>query len=85
MIIILSCWIVGALIGFAPLFGWWGEELPDGKCYFIPLMAHSFLVFLYFVTIILPALMMAFFYARIYLVVMKQLSYKKVSSVYGWH
>ena len=77
MIIIVSCWIIGALIGFAPLYGWRGFE--TNKCFFIPHMDYNFLVFLYFFTIILPALMMAFFYARIYLVVMKQLSYKKVS------
>jgi hypothetical protein len=79
MIIIITCWIIGALIGFLPLFGWHNRPENDSKCLFIPIMKYNFLVFLYFVTIVLPALIMAFFYARIYLVVMKQLSLKKVS------
>ncbi|CAG2163129.1 unnamed protein product [Oppiella nova] len=80
MFIIISCWIVGAVIGFLPIL--WNNGLDmykslDNKCLFIPVMDYNFLVFLYFSTIVLPALMMAFFYGRIYLVVMKQLSYKK--------
>ncbi|XP_054168224.1 adenosine receptor A1-like [Oppia nitens] len=88
MIIIISCWILGAFIGFLPLF--WNNgiqvyEREDGKCLFIPVMSYNFLVFIYFSTIVLPAITMAFFYGRIYLVVMKQLSYKKVLQVSSGH
>lgn len=41
-------------------------------------MNYNFLMFLYFVTIVLPALVMAFFYIRIYIVVVQQLSLNKV-------
>lgn len=41
-------------------------------------MNYDFLMFLYFVTIVLPAAVMAFFYIRIYIVVVQQLSLHKV-------
>lgn len=78
MLIILACWILGAIIGFLPLFGWNNAHLSPGQCYFIPIINYNFLVFVYFATIILPALVMAFFYLRIYAVVINQLSLNKV-------
>lgn len=72
--IIVSCWIAGALIGFLPLFGINNGPVDSGECLFIPIMSYDFLVFLYFATIVFPALLMAGFYARIYMVVIGQVS-----------
>lgn len=76
--IICACWIFGSLIGLLPLFGWNGWNEHQNGCYFIPTMDYNFLMFLYFVTIVFPALIMAYFYIRIYIVVVKQLSLNKV-------
>ena len=83
MLIIISCWIIGAAIGFLPLFGWNNKILgSDGKCFFVEVIGYDFLVFLFFATIVLPALVMAFFYARIYLVVIRQVSFKPSNFFY---
>ncbi|XP_074595626.1 adenosine receptor A2b-like isoform X1 [Brevipalpus obovatus] len=72
-IIIISCWILGALVGFLPLFGWnQGKKGPE--CYFLRIMDYGFLVFLFFATIVFPAFIMLFVYLRIYLVVVNHSS-----------
>ncbi|XP_066596685.1 adenosine receptor A2b-like isoform X2 [Prorops nasuta] len=71
--IICVCWIAGTLVGFLPLFGWHAGKKSDGKCIFTEVMDYDYLVFLYFATIIFPALIIAAFYAHIYRVVVKQL------------
>ena len=69
--IICLCWIGGGLVGFLPLFGWnAGEGVPE--CSFTKVMDYNFLVFLYFATIVFPALLLAAFYAHIYNVILKQ-------------
>ncbi|KAH9404001.1 G-protein coupled receptor [Tyrophagus putrescentiae] len=78
LVIICICWILGSAIGFLPLFGWNNGHLASDECFFIPIMNYDFLMFLYFVTIVLPAIIMAFFYIRIYIVVVQQLSLNKV-------
>ncbi|XP_027196098.2 tyramine receptor Ser-2-like [Dermatophagoides pteronyssinus] len=74
--IIFACWLVGSLIGLLPLFGWHNEY--NDRCYFIPTMNYNFLMFLYFATIVFPAIIMAIFYIRIYIVVKQQLRMNKV-------
>ncbi|KAH7638193.1 7 transmembrane receptor -like protein [Dermatophagoides farinae] len=74
--IICACWLIGSLIGLLPLFGWHNEY--NDRCYFIPTMNYNFLMFLYFATIVFPAIIMAIFYIRIYIVVKQQLSMNKV-------
>ncbi|XP_029171232.1 adenosine receptor A2b-like isoform X2 [Nylanderia fulva] len=70
--IICVCWIAGTLVGFLPLFGWNGGETSDHRCIFTKVMDYNYLVFLYFATIIFPALLIAAFYAHIYRVIIKQ-------------
>ncbi|KAJ9590124.1 hypothetical protein L9F63_016753, partial [Diploptera punctata] len=70
--IIGVCWASGALVGFLPLMGWHRGGNGEVKCYFTEVMDYSYLVFLYFGTIIIPAAIMAAFYAHIYRVVLKQ-------------
>ncbi|XP_076306454.1 adenosine receptor A2b-like [Tachypleus tridentatus] len=70
--IILGCWLSGNCIGFSPLFGWNSGSLSSGRCFFTNVMNYDFLVFLYFATIVYPTLLMAFFYAKIYIVVLRQ-------------
>lgn len=72
--VILGCWLLGSLVGLLPLFGWNNGAHKDGLCLFIPVMHYDFLVLIFFATIVYPALLMAFCYARIYTVVLKQVS-----------
>ncbi|XP_018355317.1 PREDICTED: adenosine receptor A2b-like isoform X1 [Trachymyrmex septentrionalis] len=71
--IICACWVAGTLVGFLPLFGWNAGEMNDHRCIFTNVMDYDYLVFLYFATIIFPALLIAAFYAHIYRVIVKQL------------
>ncbi|XP_053698317.1 5-hydroxytryptamine receptor 2B [Sabethes cyaneus] len=72
IVIISLCWLAGSIIGFLPLFGW--HETPQvDTCLFLKVMDYDYLVFLYFATIITPALIMLAFYAHIYRVILKQL------------
>ncbi|KAG6800130.1 adenosine receptor A2b [Apis mellifera caucasica] len=71
--IICVCWIAGTLVGFLPLLGWNAGKKSNEKCIFTEVMDYDYLVFLYFATIIFPALLIAAFYAHIYRVVVKQL------------
>lgn len=72
--VVLACWLAGFMLGFLPLLGWHDSKAASsGACLFLPVMKYSFLVFLYFATIVYPALLIAFFYVRIYSVVRKQL------------
>jgi adenosine receptor A2a len=45
------------------------------KCLFTEVMDYDYLLFLYFATIVAPALLLAAFYAHIYRVVLKQVQY----------
>lgn len=66
---------MGLLIGFMPLMGWRAIKGPIlESCVFNRVMDYNYLVFLFGVTIILPALFMATFYAHIYTVIIKQVS-----------
>lgn len=66
---------MGLIIGFMPLMGWRAAKGPVlYECKFTVVMDYNYLVFLYFATIILPALFMATSYAHIYTVVIKQVS-----------
>ena len=69
------CWIAGTLVGFLPLLGWNAGKKSNEKCIFTEVMDYDYLVFLYFATIIFPALLIAAFYTHIYRVVVKQVRY----------
>lgn len=73
--IIVICWILGGIIGFLPVVGWNQGRPTEPGCYFTVIMDYNFLVFIYFGTIVLPSVMMAWFYCRIYAVVLKQVKY----------
>lgn len=66
------CWVAGAIVGFLPLFGWHAAESEHQECFFVEVMDYNYLVFLYFATIITPALLMLAFYTHIYRVIIKQ-------------
>uniref|UniRef100_A0A182W5H5 G-protein coupled receptors family 1 profile domain-containing protein n=1 Tax=Anopheles minimus TaxID=112268 RepID=A0A182W5H5_9DIPT len=69
--IISMCWLVGSIIGFLPLFGW-HEDPTEDACLFVKVMNYDYLVFLYLVTIIIPAVLLLAFYMHIYRVIVKQ-------------
>jgi len=74
-VIISMCWVAGTIVGFLPLFGWYNTEFKyDEECLFVEVMDYNYLVFLYFATIITPALLMLGFYTHIYRVIIKQVS-----------
>ncbi|CAO1411003.1 unnamed protein product [Diamesa tonsa] len=77
--IISLCWIFGIVIGFLPLFGW-HKEVTEG-CLFVEIMDYNYLVFLYFTTIITPALILAIFYGLIYKVILKQINKTSSASI----
>jgi adenosine receptor A2a len=63
-------------VGFLPLFGWHRSQPTEGmKCLFTEVMDYDYLLFLYFATIVAPALLLAAFYAHIYRVVLNQVQY----------
>lgn len=66
------CWVAGTVVGFLPLFGWHAAVNDNQACLFVEVMDYNYLVFLYFATIITPALLMLAFYAHIYKVIIKQ-------------
>ncbi|XP_037090841.1 adenosine receptor A2b-like [Pollicipes pollicipes] len=68
--IIIGCWVLGAVVGLLPVMGWNAGPYPF--CIFTRVMDYNYLVFLYFATIVFPGLLMAIFYIRIYIVVVKQ-------------
>lgn len=72
-VIIFLCWMLGSIIGFLPLLGWNEGPTESGKCLFIPIIDYNFLVFMYFGTTIYPGVLMAYFYSRIYCVVIEQM------------
>ncbi|XP_017488521.1 PREDICTED: uncharacterized protein LOC108376790 [Rhagoletis zephyria] len=74
IVIISMCWVAGTIVGFLPLFGWHvkPENQADMSCHFVKVMDYNYLVFLYFATIITPALLMLAFYTHIYRVIVKQ-------------
>ncbi|XP_055912342.1 uncharacterized protein LOC129946244 [Eupeodes corollae] len=71
--IISMCWVAGTIVGFLPLFGWHADVENNASCLFEKVMDYNYLVFLYFATIITPALLLLAFYAHIYRVIIKQL------------
>lgn len=74
------CWVAGSIVGFLPLFGWHAGVSENQECLFVKVMDYNYLVFLYFATIITPAIILAAFYAHIYRVIVKQV---KVCSNYN--
>ncbi|XP_068153752.1 uncharacterized protein AdoR isoform X2 [Drosophila tropicalis] len=72
IVIISMCWVAGSIVGFLPLFGWHADVGPNQECLFVEVMDYDYLVFLYFATIITPALLMLAFYTHIYRVIIKQ-------------
>lgn len=75
--IISMCWLAGSFVGFLPLFGWHANVEENQACLFVEVMDYNYLVFLYFATIITPALLLLAFYAHIYRVIVKQVIEKK--------
>ncbi|XP_017038088.1 uncharacterized protein AdoR isoform X1 [Drosophila kikkawai] len=72
IVIISMCWVAGTIVGFLPLFGWHANVGDNQECLFVEVMDYDYLVFLYFATIITPALLMLAFYTHIYRVIIKQ-------------
>lgn len=68
-VIIGICWLSGSVVGFLPLMGWHRES---ERCFFLQVMNLNYLVFLYFGTIITPAILLIAFYYHIYQVILKQ-------------
>lgn len=67
-------WIAGSVVGFLPLAGWHRAHDGDQACLFVEVMDYNYLVFLYFVTIITPFVILAGFYAHIYKIILSQVT-----------
>ena len=71
--------MLGAVVGLLPVMGWNAGSYEF--CLFTRVMDYNYLVFLYFATIVFPGLVMAVFYIRIYIVVVKQVTKDRQPSV----
>lgn len=71
-VIISICWFAGCMVGLLPMMGWHQGKSGNVDCFFLSVMDYNYLVFLYFGTIITPALILAAFYAHIYRVILQQ-------------
>lgn len=60
------------MVGLLPMMGWHQGKSGNVDCFFLSVMDYNYLVFLYFGTIITPALILAAFYAHIYRVILQQ-------------
>lgn len=65
---------MGCLVGFLPVLGWNSGISDVSECQFTKVMDYNYLVFLYFTTIVGPALLLASFYTHIYNIILKQVS-----------
>jgi adenosine receptor A2a len=72
LMIIISCWILAALIGILPVLGWNRGRPPVPRCFFLEVIDTKYLVFIYFVTIIGPVIFISGVYIRIYQEVRRQ-------------
>lgn len=68
-ILVGVAWILGGLIGSLPVMGW-HSGVPGAneasRCEFMRVVPMSYLMFLFYATIITPTAIMVFFYASIY-------------------
>ena len=71
---IVVCWFLATVIGILPLAGWNAGKPREARCYFLEVIDTRYLVFIYFVTIIGPSLVISAVYTRIYMVVRSQVS-----------
>lgn len=65
-ILIGAAWMLGGVVGSLPLMGWNMGPSAQPRCVFIEIMDFSYLVFLFYFTIITPTAFMIFFYVSIY-------------------
>ena len=74
MMVIAACWTLATVIGLMPVMGWNRGRPPEARCFFMEVMAQRYLVFIFVFTIVVPSIVMAIAYARIYRVVKQQVS-----------
>ena len=74
IVTIAFIWVGSCIIGLMPTMGWNAGMPPQPRCFFLEVMDLKYLVVLYFCTILLPSLIMAAAYFRIYRAVKRQVS-----------
>lgn len=68
-LLIGAAWFFGSLVGSLPLMGWNMGPPSIPRCDFVEIMDFTYLLFLYYATIIAPTVFMVMFYIRIYFTV----------------
>ncbi len=74
LLIIVLSWLLAAVIGLLPTMGWNKGRPKEARCLFMEVMDHSYLVFIFFATILAPSAFMAIVYGAIYRAVKRQVS-----------
>lgn len=64
-LLIGAAWLLGTIVGCLPLMGWNNGPPEEPRCIFVEIIDFSYLVFLYYFTIITPTVFMIFFYVGI--------------------
>ena len=73
-VVIGVSWILASVVGLLPLMGWNLGRPPVPRCFFMEVIDLKYLVFIYFITMLLPVAFLAIVYVKIYRVVREQVS-----------
>lgn len=72
-VIIFSCWTLGFIVGFVPLFGWHHGPLPHNLCIFNILVDMNYMIyFIFFGFVLSPLLCILMIYLHIFLIIKKR-------------
>lgn len=77
MVNIGTCWFLGFVVGFLPLFGWHQDEMPN-RCMFDDKIDKKYFVFSCVVSVIIPTTILLIIYAFIYKAVHEQVNHFKI-------
>ena len=73
-LVLLVSWVMATIIGLLPVMGWNLGQPAHPRCFFMEVIDTSYLVFLYFSTILAPSAFLAVVYFKIYQAVKYQVS-----------
>ena len=76
LFVIFFCWVLAAIIGLLPLFGWNNGRPREARCFFMEVIDQRYLAFIFFATILAPSVFMSCVYALIYKEIHKQVCIK---------
>lgn len=69
IISVVIAWVLGSLVGVLPLMGWNGgkpNQYEVSKCEFMRVMDMTYLMFVFYATVVTPSVLLIFFYISMY-------------------